>query len=79
MADDTMLRRQITVAEAQIIGEHNLARAREILGVPKERDISRADWLEAIEIVKRALKITAPAPEKAAATPRRRKRQNKNS
>ena len=62
MPDSQMLRRQITSAEAEILGEHLFQQAKEKLGISAEFKIGRDEWLEAMELVKRAMKITAPAP-----------------
>lgn len=80
MPDSPMLRRQITSAEAEILGEHLFLQAKEKLGISADFTISRDAWLEAMELVKRAMKITAPTPgELAGRKPARRRKPDSSS
>jgi hypothetical protein len=79
MSGDEMLRRQITKAEAEILGDHLFGEIRKLLGIPADHELSRAAWQGAVEQIKRALKITAPAPEPAPRQPAKRRRSDKSS
>ena len=80
MQDSPMLRRQITSAEAEILGEHLFLQAKDKLGISAEFNISRDAWLEAMELVKRAMKITAPTPaELTGRKPARRRKADSSS